>query len=253
MPPRKKPSAKSVAKNADPPLAAVSDESVEEREHVIVQLAIPQDRIDTIVKGDNTESQEPIPYAPMDSFAIENDQVPVTNNSTDFTGKVPVCYWCCHPIESMRIGMPTGHDVVHDTFTVFGTFCSLQCATAYNFATHQGSDRVWEIHSWIQLLARKMGIPTPVRPAPSKYLLQLFGGNLSIEEFREAHKTTNRTYILNLPPLINIMTQSECVNTSFMNGQSYDFEKMQGRTKLVRNRALIDYTKTLEGKMNVTT
>jgi len=37
---------------------------------------------------------------------------------------------------------------------------------AYNYGNYMGSDRMWEIHSWIQWMAQKMGYETPIRPAP---------------------------------------------------------------------------------------
>jgi hypothetical protein len=66
------------------------------------------------------------------------------------------------------------------------------------------------------MLAKRYGFSNIIRPAPSRYLLKMFGGNLSIEEFREAHLKTDKTYILNIPPMISINTSSEILNTSYL-------------------------------------
>lgn len=204
-----------------------------------------------IVKGDNPINADPEPYAPCNTFISSNDQLEEGNERGQDT---PVaCFWCCHALTSQRIGMPTLYNPYHGTFTVFGTFCSLECSAAFNFATNQGSDRVWEIHSWINLLARKMGMPTPVRPAPSKFILKMFGGPLGIDEFRAAHKGMSRTFVMNIPPLIALNPQVETINTSYIASPNIvDLDKVQDRMKISRNKSVVDYRKTLEGKMNLT-
>ena len=113
--------------------------------------------------------------------------------------------------------MPYNYDSLNDTYFIIGSFCSLQCANAYNFSINCGSDKVWEINSWIQMIAKNCGINKIIRPAPSRYLLKMFGGNLSIEDFREAHLNNDKTYILNIPPMIAINTTTEILNTSYLN------------------------------------
>lgn len=79
-----------------------------------------------------------------------------------------------------------------------------------------GMEKAWEIHSLIQLMAKQMKYPTPIRPAPSRYILKMFGGPYSIEEFRMAHRGTDKTYLLNIPPLVSVQSQFEVLNTSFI-------------------------------------
>ena len=113
--------------------------------------------------------------------------------------------------------MPVTYDSINDTYTLYGSFCSLQCANAYNFSVHNGSDKVWEVNSWIQMLGKRHGINMIIRPAPSRYLLEMFGGNMTIEEFRDAHIDNNKTYVLNIPPMISISSTTEILNTSYLN------------------------------------
>lgn len=131
--------------------------------------------------------------------------------------KPRVCFHCCHDIGHMCFGMPTRYDGHTETFTTYGNFCSLECSAAFNFSTHMGSDRAWEIHSWIQILGRRYGFTEPIRPAPSRYLLQMFDGPLTIEQFRKSHTTQSRTLVLNIPPMISMPSQLECINTSYWN------------------------------------
>ncbi len=66
------------------------------------------------------------------------------------------------------------------------------------------------------MLAKRYGFTNIIRPAPSRYLLKMFGGNLTIEEFREAHLKSDKTHILNIPPMISINTSAEILNTSYL-------------------------------------
>jgi hypothetical protein len=77
------------------------------------------------------------------------------------------------------------YNIKTDTYVLFGNFCSLECANAYNFSSHCGSDKVWEINSLIQMLSKHYGYTHPIRPAPSRFLLKIFNGPMSIDEFRE--------------------------------------------------------------------
>jgi hypothetical protein len=242
--------------------------------------------ISTILEYDPVIHPDPSPYDPCNnSFTSQhvsvydlhhsdtNIQTPCPHNafetmcdhpSSDLNGiepatidneinnRQPLCFWCCHEIELRKFGMPISYDTIHQTFHVFGTFCSLECAAAYNFSTHMGSDRLWDIHSWIQLLARQNNLPTPIRPAPSRYVLKKFGGAIDIQEFRQAHKSFAKTYVFNIPPLINIVPQIECVNSSFISLKTVHSLDMGEKSKLIRRKSIVDKKNTLESKMNLT-
>ena len=45
----------------------------------------------------------------------------------------------------------------------------------------------------------------------------MFGGILSIDEFRETHLNYDKTYILNIPPMISINSTTDIINTSYLN------------------------------------
>ena len=216
-------------------------------EPVVLQLAIQPSRMNELISGEdicsimkyNPVITEPQPYCPDNNFLTMNDTLydnkTLNETKNDYSQiKLPSqscnikkqtedntyhdikCYWCCHQIIDNIYGMPIRYDAVHSSFSTFGSFCSLQCAAAYNYSTNMGCNRVWEIHSWIQLLGKKYGFKDPIRPAPSKYLLKMFNGNMDIDEFRKAHLTMAQTYITNIPPFIHINSQMDIINTSFL-------------------------------------
>lgn len=249
--PAKKKTKKDVANEAAPPPAPPPAVDIEP---VVMQLPIQHDRIDELMGIQDMDSvleynpsiMEPQPYQPTDTFHSRHDMVTIVDAPPGATDTPPkdnmssrektmvedagptnakVCFWCCHNIEHMEYGMPVRYDVFHKNFTMFGTFCSLECAAAYNYSVHMGSDRVWEIHSWIQMLAHRYGYSGTVRPAPSRYLLKMFNGPMSIEEFRSAHKGLARTYVLNIPPFIHVSSHMEILNTSFLDANESKVSK----------------------------
>jgi hypothetical protein len=260
-PPKKARTRSSVKKDEKPP------------EHVIVQLPISAEKIHEIieteafVESNPSQSQnthiEPLPYISTDHFTHLQDTVSDTGGCMeskqaehamkDMHPSLSIrraCFWCCHEIGAHKYGMPIMYDSVHQVFQQFGAFCSLECAAAHNFATHLGSDKVWEIHSWIQLLAKKLGIETPIRPAPSRFLLQMFGGPMQIDDFRMCHKSLHRAYVMNIPPMINVSSQTEIMNISYIYDRPGDSNDDQ-RNKLSRKKALMDSKRTLDAKMNL--
>jgi hypothetical protein len=257
-----------------PPVVAVRQE-----EHVILQLAIPEERVHSIL-NDTSEMLNPLeychtiidpePYIPTSHFISHNDPIAHTKTDNKEVIDTPAqetasivmtnncCYWCCHTIGTRSFGLPIKYDTIHDSFTTFGNFCSLECVTAHNYSYYMGSDRMWEIHSWIQWMAHKMGYDTPIRPAPSRFLLKMFNGPLEIAEFREIHKNYMKTYIMNMPPLIHVQGHMEIINTSYLNQKTTitttsaatELHEKE-RVKLSRNKGIVDIRKTLDSKMNL--
>lgn len=276
MPPKKKASKKKddVVAQSEPDevqIAAPADE-----EHVLLNLPITDQQLNTLLHEQDMSNvlqyvptiKDPEPYVPVNHFSNDADTIDMqpyaqassndshlhhgacseSHNVPSGIKKSKMCFWCCHEVGHMVYGMPIRYDFVNKSFTMYGTFCSLECAAAHNFSVHLGSDRAWEIHSWIQMLGKRFGFLEPIRPAPSRYLLDMFDGPLSIEEFRNAHKGQSKTYVLNIPPLISVSSQMEVVNTSFLGNteerSSTSHEKPARRTYEKR--------KTLDAKMNLT-
>lgn len=285
MPPKKKAVARkkddAVATTTPSPALPVDDISKRvddsSEEHILLKLPISDEQLDSLLQEQDMSNvlqyvpiiNDPLPYVPTNHFSNDADTLDAANQTfhcstidtcmTEFKNtcektnnhskgclRKKVCFWCCHEVGHMIFGMPIRYDFVNKSFTMFGTFCSLECAAAHNFSTHLGSDRAWEIHSWIQMLGKRYGYVEPIRPAPSRYLLNMFDGPLSIEDFRNAHKGQTRTYVLNIPPLISVNSQMEIVNTSYLGNE----DERQSTEKTSRKAS--EKRKTLDSKMNLT-
>jgi hypothetical protein len=138
------------------------------------------------------------------------------------------CYWCCHTFMTPPFGIPvkyvegspsTEH---HGKFHVFGCFCSLECAAAYNFdACSDSIDEKWERYSLINFLSRSLASDDPaqqqqrqqarVKLAPNRLALKMFGGHMSIEDFRATAQSSKMVNI-NFPPMATLTQQVEELN-----------------------------------------
>lgn len=111
------------------------------------------------------------------------------------------CWWCCHAYDSVPLGLPDSYkDGVYNTV---GCFCSLNCAKAYN---NEMTD--YRKHERLALLHQIKAEVDPsnkfkLHAAPPRQALQLFGGPLSIEEFRSHACMVTIETKFKLPPLIS--------------------------------------------------
>ena len=112
------------------------------------------------------------------------------------------CWHCCHslPAGAQPICLPNTYDRKKGVFHVYGFFCSIHCAKAY-LMEHSGfasGEKLLLLH---YLAAKHFGHSGEVvTPAPPRHRLKMFGGDLSIEAFRQEHVYFTKTLS---PPLIS--------------------------------------------------
>ena len=163
------------------------------------------------------------------------------------------CFWCCHPFDGPPCGLPC--KCVNDQFNVYGIFCSPECAAAYNFDNNTFNE-MWEIYSLLNLLYRKVynDKNIKIKLAAPKETLKIFGGSLSIKDFRMYNTNYSREFNIIKPPMISIIPQQEfkCVqnlNTSKKNLSISNFSEKDLRLK--RSKPYIGSKNTLEKCMNL--
>lgn len=90
------------------------------------------------------------------------------------------CWWCCHTFESTPRFFPTKYDPLRDRYKVSGNFCSWQCVKAFMLNNNKSN-----MSSILTSMIKKIhGRSYIIKPAPPRQSLKIFGGELSIEEFR---------------------------------------------------------------------
>ena len=112
----------------------------------------------------------------------------------------PWCWWCCHPFKTDALAMPITYDAIKDSFEVYGTFCSFGCMKAYNH--NEPLSKRSNQYSLISLYMEKCGEPLEnTTCAPPRQMLDVFGGELTIDCFRNCAKNGDM-YHLQIPSSI---------------------------------------------------
>tara|TARA_Y100000389_G_C17451512_1_gene515142 strand:- start:261 stop:1127 length:867 start_codon:yes stop_codon:yes gene_type:complete len=167
------------------------------------------------------------------------------------------CYWCCHRFENTYLGLPIKYK--NNTFEVYGCFCSFECMCAYNFYSNETSNNTWEIYNLINIMAKSMHYDKYVYPAPPRKCLTMFGGYMSIDEFRN-FKNSNKIINANKSPFVVVVDQIEEINDFNHKQQqdillNFDKERISNlENKLNRQQEELlqnNYRNTLNATMNI--
>lgn len=110
-----------------------------------------------------------------------------------------ICCWhCCHRCPQEPVPLPQTRDRRTGSFAVFGVFCSWPCAKQYlnEHQTWGSGERSLLLEEMARCSFGYSG--PPILAAPARHRLKMFGGDLTIDTFREEHKYLNATL---RPPL----------------------------------------------------
>ena len=113
------------------------------------------------------------------------------------------CWWCCHKFNTTPLGLP--NYFTKEKFYVYGCFCSLNCAYAYNLELNDY--KIWDRQTLLYYLKSIIFTDNEfiLKPAPPRQVLKLFGGYMDIEIYRENFFIVSKEYMYYLPPLISII------------------------------------------------
>lgn len=126
------------------------------------------------------------------------------------------CWWCCHRFDTVPCALPLKYREGKG-FTVKGCFCSFSCVKAYhlNDAGRVGEGvrtgllfqmclRLWKLNP-----NRDRRAFRGVVAAPSRTCLKMFGGYMSIDEFRASTRT--EIHMVKEPPYdMEFIQQVDC-------------------------------------------
>ena len=129
------------------------------------------------------------------------------------------CLWCSCSFNSTPIPLPISK--IDNKFYVRGCFCSFNCALAYNF--DKNFSNKWEYSALLHLLYKTIHKKyVKILPAPSKELLKIYGGPLSISEYRNNLITNDSSYNIIYPPIVSVLPViEETTNTNKMKEDLY--------------------------------
>jgi hypothetical protein len=103
------------------------------------------------------------------------------------------CWWCCHPFEGKFLEMPYKHDERRNKFYTAGNFCSWSCMKTYaidKYGCNRGGLICGNMVMMRRQIFNKIGT---IKRAPHRERLDVFGGDLTIEKFRENNVVDKET------------------------------------------------------------
>jgi hypothetical protein len=185
-------------------------------------------------------------YNNLEDFIKNDDWVKQTNT---------YCFWCCHTFNNTPFGLPIKYK--DDKFYVSGCYCSLECVAAYNFSEEKNMQNIWECYNLINLLSQKINYNNIVKLAPDRTCLKIFGGKMTIDEFRQFTESNKIINTLEYP-MIAVTQQIEEINyNNDYNKNNYipidekRIQKLEQKIKLMRSKPLLNNKNTLEHTMNI--
>ena len=141
----------------------------------------------------------------MNKLGLNNSVNKIITTNMNFTQKTR-CWWCRNCFNTPASQLP--EDYYNDTFFCKGHFCSWNCKKAFNLDLND--TLTWKRDSLINLMYYKTyGQYIEIVPAPHWMCLEEYGGNLSIEKFRENSIANVKEYLVLHPPLISRQMQIE--------------------------------------------
>ena len=146
---------------------------------------------------------------------------------TNYTNETK-CFWCKHNFSTPSIGLPDNYN--NSKFKMIGHFCSFNCAKSYNLDLCDNN--IWKRNSLLDFLYMlTYNEDIEILPAPHWKVLKDFGGNLSIEQFRDDFIINTTEFIYLHPPLVTRKPFIEEIKRINVNNISDDNELVLKRNK----------------------
>lgn len=182
----------------------------------------------------------------------ESSEVKTLPEETDVS-----CFWCCHSFKGRPVVLPIRDE--GEYLQVYGNYCSPECAMAYLFDMRQDSHTRWE---QLALLNRVYGehVGGVVKPAPPRSVLTMFGGPMSIEEYRGVITSRKVRVDIHIPPMVSLLSTMDTKPIDFydanltkdvMETVKERLQKAEEVLKLKRTKPLKAWESTLDACINL--
>jgi hypothetical protein len=201
------------------------DDLVDQEESILSDIMNNQDDLTDLYEKriENREHQDNVLFSKLETYHKDNNVIDKIFNTEDIVEKEDIlqeenrkkgffellhqfvkneswlhktnvcCWWCCHTFDTVPIGIPEKYDQIMKKFLVKGVFCSFSCMMAYNKETDRNSIKNYLIKFLYTKLTGTFLLDIQLEPAPPRCTLKMFGGDLTIEEFRNSLKE-NKVY-----------------------------------------------------------
>lgn len=140
------------------------------------------------------------------------------------------CWYDGHQFDGPPCSLPVEYK--NGVFKCKGVFCSPECAAAFNFKEDSDGGDKWEQYSLLVFLYRRIykNPSLRIKLASSKFVLNTYGGNITIKDFRANNSNPDKTFKIVMPPMISILPVSQLVEidrgfTSKQDKKNYVIDK----------------------------
>lgn len=159
------------------------------------------------------------------------------------------CWWCCHPFNTDPLRFPEKYEERTGKFSTSGIFCSWSCMKAYNIPRPNNGKTTMNIAIMRKKLYNSVG---PIKQAPSRYQIDVFGGPMTIEEFR-ANQTVDESpkAVINEAPYKSMIIKMNTDSTEKLAQITSSFGKNEP-LKLKRQKPLKRDDNNLEMTLGIT-
>ena len=130
---------------------------------------------------------------------IGYDPTTYSDVNVNTNNNISKCWNCIHSI-TQHIGIPLQYD--NNVFHCYGDFCSFGCCSRYIIDNYHNND-LWTKFTLLNILYNQYynTLNKKIHISPDRLLLDIFGGPLSIDEYR---KENINAYDICIPPIIPV-------------------------------------------------
>jgi hypothetical protein len=167
------------------------------------------------------------------------------------------CFWCCHTFTHRPVVLPVRDTGEH--LIVTGNFCCPECACAYLFDIRQDAHTRWEQLSLLyRVYSEACG--GNIHPAPHRTMLTMFGGCLSIDQYRKMIQSHKVRVDIHLPPMVSILSTMDTKPIDFYDSSltknvnetvTERLQKAEEVLRLRRTKPLKAWESTLDACINL--
>jgi len=187
---------------------------------------------------------------------VEYSQTKISKKLPDTTDIA--CFWCAHGFKGQPCVIPEREE--KGVYRVYGNFCSPSCAMAYILQESLDSHVRWERVSLLHRIYSRAYETGRIFPAPLRDCLKLFGGPMTIEQFRDVISQGKIRIDIQIPPMVSILGSIDTKPIDFYDSSMKNtispllgeaVPKAEEGLRLKRSRPLKEKESTLDSVLKI--
>ena len=187
---------------------------------------------------------------------VEYSQTKISKKLPDTTDVA--CFWCAHGFKGQPCVIPEREE--KGVYRVYGNFCSPSCGMAYILQESLDTHVRWERVSLLHRIYSKAYETGRIFPAPLRDCLKLFGGPMTIEQFRDVIAQGKIRIDIQIPPMVSILGSIDTKPIDFYDSSMKNtispllgeaVPKAEEGLRLKRSRPLKEKESTLDSVLKI--